>query len=92
MTRLSEITVPIIYNNNDLIGVIDSEHHEKSFFTSTTTRKILNTIATLIANKNQIHRSGAITTATEAIEMYSMNSFQKQSWKHCVRWTSPLLF
>ena len=32
MTRLSEITVPVIYNN-ELVGVIDSEHHEKDFFT-----------------------------------------------------------
>ena len=31
MERLSEITVPIIYNN-ELIGVIDSEHKEKNFF------------------------------------------------------------
>jgi putative methionine-R-sulfoxide reductase with GAF domain len=45
MTRLSEITVPIIYDN-ELIGVIDSEHHERSFFTQQHLQ-ILSTIATL---------------------------------------------
>ena len=37
MERLSEITVPVIYNN-ELIGVIDSEHHEKNFYTPSTCR------------------------------------------------------
>ncbi len=49
MERLSEITVPIIYND-ELIGVIDSEHHEKNFFTSQHTQ-VLSTIATLMATK-----------------------------------------
>ncbi|MBC7628849.1 MAG: histidine kinase [Ferruginibacter sp.] len=47
--RLSEITVPVIYNN-ELIGVIDSEHQLKNFFTPQHLQ-VLNTIATLMANK-----------------------------------------
>jgi sensor histidine kinase YesM/streptogramin lyase len=49
MIRLSEITVPVIYND-ELIGVIDCEHPEAGFFTQQHLQ-ILNTIATLIANK-----------------------------------------
>jgi putative methionine-R-sulfoxide reductase with GAF domain/anti-sigma regulatory factor (Ser/Thr protein kinase) len=49
MIRLSEITVPIIYNN-ELLGIIDSEHPEKNFYT-TQHLQLLTTIATLVANK-----------------------------------------
>ncbi len=49
MVRLSEIAVPIIFND-ELIGVIDSEHIEKNFFTSQHLQ-ILSTIATLMADK-----------------------------------------
>ena len=49
MERPSEITVPIIYND-ELIGVIDSEHHKKDFFTQQHIQ-VLSTIATLTANK-----------------------------------------
>ncbi len=47
--RLSEVCVPIIHNN-ELLGIIDSEHHEADYFTERDI-KILTTIATLIANK-----------------------------------------
>jgi putative methionine-R-sulfoxide reductase with GAF domain len=47
--RLSEITVPIIHNN-ELVGVIDSEHHQAGYFNDRDI-KILTTIATLIGNK-----------------------------------------
>ncbi|MCX6315846.1 MAG: histidine kinase [Bacteroidetes bacterium] len=47
--RYSEIAVPIIYNNK-VIGVIDSEHPRKNFFTSRHL-SILTTIASLCANK-----------------------------------------
>jgi LytS/YehU family sensor histidine kinase/ligand-binding sensor domain-containing protein len=47
--RKSEIAVPIIYNN-DLVGVLDSEHPEINFFTSKHLQ-LLTTIATLTANK-----------------------------------------
>ncbi|MHA4809942.1 sensor histidine kinase [Flavitalea flava] len=49
MVRSSELAVPLIYNN-ELIGVIDSEHHEKGFFTDQHLQ-ILSTIATLVTNK-----------------------------------------
>jgi len=47
--RLSEICVPIIHNN-ELLGIIDSEHHQADYFTERDI-KILTTIATLIGNK-----------------------------------------
>ena len=47
--RLSEVGVPIIHNN-ELLGVIDSEHSQLSYF-SEQDIKILTTIATLIGNK-----------------------------------------
>ncbi len=49
MQRLSEITVPIIYDD-ELVGIIDSEHHQKNFFTRQHIQ-LLSTIATLVANK-----------------------------------------
>ena len=47
--RLSEICVPIKYND-ELLGVIDSEHFQKNFFTSQH-MQALSTIATLVASK-----------------------------------------
>ena len=49
MERLSEICVPIKYNEQ-LIGVIDSEHHEKNFFTRQHLQ-VLTTIATFVGSK-----------------------------------------
>ncbi|MBS9462874.1 response regulator [Flagellimonas sp. 389] len=47
--RLSEIAVPLIYNRR-VIGVIDSEHPEKDFFTQRHL-SVLRTISSLCANK-----------------------------------------
>jgi len=47
--RLSEVSVPIIHND-ELMGVIDSEHHQQNYF-SERDIKILTTIATLLGNK-----------------------------------------
>lgn len=47
--RLSEVTVPIIHDN-ELLGVLDSEHSQLNYF-SERDIKILTTIATLIGNK-----------------------------------------
>jgi ligand-binding sensor domain-containing protein/putative methionine-R-sulfoxide reductase with GAF domain len=47
--RLSEVTVPILHNN-ELLGVIDSEHSLPNYFTERDI-KVLTTIATMIANK-----------------------------------------
>jgi len=47
--RFSEVAVPIIHDN-EVLGVIDSEHSEANYF-SERDIKILTTIATLIGNK-----------------------------------------
>jgi LytS/YehU family sensor histidine kinase len=47
--RLSELCVPIIHND-ELLGIIDSEHHQPNYFNERDI-KILTTIATLIGNK-----------------------------------------
>lgn len=47
--RLSEVSVPIIHNN-ELLGVLDSEHSQPGYFGERDI-KILTTIATLIGNK-----------------------------------------
>jgi LytS/YehU family sensor histidine kinase len=47
--RLSEVCVPIIHND-ELMGIIDSEHYLPNYFTERDI-KILTTIATLIGNK-----------------------------------------
>lgn len=47
--RLSELAVPILLDNQT-IGVIDSEHSEKDFFTSYHL-KILETIASMVSNR-----------------------------------------
>ncbi len=70
MQRLSEITVPIIYND-ELIGVIDSEHSKKYFFTQQHTQ-VLSTIATLTANKIKSIESEQSLQQTK-IEMLGIN-------------------
>jgi ligand-binding sensor domain-containing protein/putative methionine-R-sulfoxide reductase with GAF domain len=70
MVRLSEICVPVMYNN-ELIGVIDSEHDEKNFFTSQHLH-ILSTIATLMANKIKSIEAEQLVLQKN-IEMYSIN-------------------
>lgn len=49
MVRLCELCVPII-RDNELIGIIDSEHHIPNYFKERDL-KILTTIATLVGNK-----------------------------------------
>ncbi|MEO6819454.1 MAG: two-component regulator propeller domain-containing protein, partial [Ginsengibacter sp.] len=49
MVSLSEICVPIKYNEQ-ILGVIDSEHYEKNFFTAQHLQA-LKTIATLVGSK-----------------------------------------
>ncbi len=49
INRLSEITVPIIYDD-ELLGVIDSEHHENNFFTAQH-MQLLTTIAGMMGSK-----------------------------------------
>jgi ligand-binding sensor domain-containing protein len=70
MVRLSEITVPVIFND-ELIGVIDSEHPEKDFFTSQHLQ-IMSTIATLMADKIKTIEAEEILQQ-QHIQMHSMN-------------------
>jgi ligand-binding sensor domain-containing protein/putative methionine-R-sulfoxide reductase with GAF domain/anti-sigma regulatory factor (Ser/Thr protein kinase) len=70
MQRLSEITVPVIYND-ELIGVIDSEHPDKNFYTQQHLQ-ILNTIATLMADKIKSVEAEQLLWQS-GIKMYSMN-------------------
>ena len=53
--RLSELAVPIIYND-ELMGVIDTEHHEKNFFTERHIQ-LLTTIAAMVATKLNVIES-----------------------------------
>jgi ligand-binding sensor domain-containing protein/putative methionine-R-sulfoxide reductase with GAF domain len=70
MVRLSEITVPIIYNN-ELTGIIDSEHQQANFFTQQHVQ-VMSTIATLVATKiNSIASEQSLQLAK--IEMLEMN-------------------
>lgn len=65
-----EICVPIIYNG-ELIGVLDSVHVEKNFFTRRHLQ-ILNTIATLMATKIKSIEAEQSLLHTR-IKMYSIN-------------------
>ena len=49
MMRLSELCVPILHND-ELIGIIDSEHHSPNYYKEMDV-KILATIANLVGNK-----------------------------------------
>lgn len=64
--RLSEIAVPIIANGQ-VIGVIDSEHHQKGYFTSED-QKILESIASIAATGLQ--RSKATENIRHTEERY----------------------
>jgi ligand-binding sensor domain-containing protein/putative methionine-R-sulfoxide reductase with GAF domain/two-component sensor histidine kinase len=70
ISRFSEITVPITYND-ELIGILDSEHPDKSFFTQRHLQ-ILTTIATLMANKIRSVESEELLLLKN-LEMYSVN-------------------
>ncbi len=69
IVRLSEITVPIIYDN-ELIGVLDSEHPEKNFYTEKHLQ-ILTTIAALVGNKIKSIEAEE-NLQTSKIEIYKM--------------------
>jgi GAF domain-containing protein len=70
MVRLSEITVPIIYNK-ELIGIIDSEHPQKNFYTQQHVQ-LLTTIATLAGSKIRSLEAEQLLQKKN-IEMYSIN-------------------
>ena len=70
MVRHSEITIPII-SDNELIGIIDSEHPEKDFYTARHLQ-ILSMIATLVASKIKSIEAERILQSTR-FEILSMN-------------------
>ncbi|MEO6682311.1 MAG: histidine kinase [Ginsengibacter sp.] len=70
MVRESEITIPII-SDNEIIGVIDSEHPNKNFFTARHLQ-ILSMIATLVAVKIKSIEAESILLSTQ-FEILSMN-------------------
>lgn len=88
--RLSEICVPIIHNN-ELIGILDSEHHELNYF-SDRDIKILTTIATLIGNKLKELESKQIlevkqrelSTINEQLAEAKLSALQAQMNPHFV--------
>jgi ligand-binding sensor domain-containing protein/anti-sigma regulatory factor (Ser/Thr protein kinase) len=90
MTRSSEITVPVIYND-ELIGVIDCEHHEKNFFTPQHLQ-ILSTIATLMANKIEsinaeqlLHQSNIeMSDMTEQLSKAKLEALRSQMNPHFI--------
>ena len=70
INRMSEISVPVICDD-ELIAVIDSEHHQKNFFTPQHAR-VLSTIAVLMANKISSIRSEQSLQKAK-IEMLEIN-------------------
>lgn len=73
MARLSELCVPIIYSD-ELIGVIDTEHPQKAFFTQRHLQ-LLTTIATLVANKlNALNAEENLTKQIAEVKMQALRS------------------
>lgn len=68
--RYSEITVPIL-DNGKVIGIIDSEHHEKNFYTDRHLQ-ILTTIASLCADKMDKMNAEQLTREKE-LELVTLN-------------------
>ena len=75
--RLSELAVPLIVDGK-VIGVIDSEHSRKNFFTPTHLR-IINTVAILCAN--QIQRAKAEQEKQNAIMEVLINKQQAAEYR-----------
>jgi sensor histidine kinase YesM len=90
MLRLSEICVPIIHNN-ELIGIIDSEHHELNHYKERDLQ-ILTTIATLVGNKiKQIEsehslqvKQEEITTINQQLAEAQLSALQTQMNPHFI--------
>lgn len=88
--RLSEICVPIIHNN-ELLGIIDSEHPELNYY-SERDLKILTTIATLIGNKlKQLEseqtlevKEQELTSINEQLAEAKLSALQAQMNPHFV--------
>jgi len=70
LVRQSELCIPVIFNN-ELLGIIDSEHAEKNFFTQQHLQ-LLSTIAALVAAKITAIRSEQSLLQAK-IEMLGIN-------------------
>ena len=87
--RLSEICVPIIHND-ELMGIIDSEHHQPDYF-SERDIKILTTIATLIGNKlKQIESEQSLEVKQK--ELANINEQLGRSKTVCIAGTDESAF
>ncbi len=74
--RLSEIAVPI-YRNNEVIGVIDSEHPDANFFSDKHLR-ILTTVSQLVANRiDKLKEQEAKEKLQEALVVLNANLEQE---------------
>ncbi len=88
--RLSEVCVPIIHNN-ELLGVIDSEHAEAGYF-SERDINMLTTIATLLGNKlKQLEseqslavKQKELTSINEQLAEAKLSALQAQMNPHFV--------
>jgi len=74
--RLSELAVPILHDNK-VIGVIDSEHPQKNYFTNDHL-KAMSTIASISANKIAEAQAGAIARENE-IKLLDINRMLAES-------------
>ena len=90
MARLSEICVPIIHNG-ELLGIIDSEHHELNYYKERDL-KILTTIATLTGDKiKQIEseqsleiKQEELVTINEQLAEAQLSALQTQMNPHFI--------
>ena len=74
--RYSEIAVPI-FSNNEVIGIIDSEHPKANFFTDRHLR-ILNTVSQLVANRiDKLKEQEAKERLQEALVVLNANLEQE---------------
>lgn len=77
MNRLSELCVPIIHNN-ELIGIIDSEHRDVNHFKERDV-KMLTTIATLVGNKiRQIESEQSLAIKQKEIALINQQLAEAQ--------------
>jgi len=85
--RLSEISVPIL-SQGKVIGVIDSEHKDKNYFTQEHV-KTLNSIASLVAIKLQTalnirEREKAEAKNTQLLQELELSNNELQEYAHVV--------
>lgn len=85
--RFSEITVPIVFNN-EVLGVIDSEHVEKNYFTKAHLKTLTN-IAQLVAMQlrnaiNLIEREKAEEQNSQLLKRLEISNDELEEYAHIV--------